>query len=386
MKVFSTILFAFVLIFVAAGADRAQARYASMVIEAETGRILHAVNEDTRNYPASLTKIMTLYMVFDALKDGRLTMDQKLKVSARAEGMAPSKLGLRRGKTISLEDAVLALVTKSANDAAVVIAEAIGGTEINFAIMMTERARELGMSRTTFRNASGLPNRRQLSTARDMALLGLRIRQDHPDFYRYFSTTHFKYGKRTYKNHNTLLSSYEGTDGIKTGYIRASGFNLVASVERDGVRLIGVVFGGKSGASRDRHMKKLLDQGFAMVFESRLRQPPLVAGVGTGDPVEDADATVAQGDASADVDLTELQQSQWTIQVGAFSRSDAARTVAQQAVGRLGPLGDGAVVVVEGGGKLHRSRIAGFDKHAAFAACRSLKAQKMDCIVFAPKS
>ena len=354
----------------------ASAKYASMVIDADSGRVLHATNADTRNYPASLTKIMTLYMVFDALKKGDITLDTPLKVSKRAEGMQPSKLGLRRGQTIKVRDVILGLVTKSANDAAVVMAEALGGTEIEFARQMTTRARQIGMSRTTFRNASGLPNRRQLSTARDMALLGLRIREDFPGYYEYFSTTHFKYGGRSYKNHNTLLSNYKGTDGIKTGYIRASGFNLVASVEREGYRLIGVVFGGKSGKSRDRHMRTLLDKGFAMMRESGPGAPELVAGV----PVE----TLPQGDAVPDRPAANVGG--WTIQVGAFSRATAARGVAQDAVGRLGELGEDKTVVIDAAGRLHRSRVAGFDKSEAYAACRRLKARNMDCIVFAPRS
>lgn len=387
MKVI-TAFFLSMAMLIAVAPHEAAARYASMVIDADTGRVLHAVNEDTRNYPASLTKIMTLYMAFDALEAGKISLDTKLKVSRRASGMAPSKLNLRTGDTITVKDAILALVTKSANDVAVVIAEGLGGTEIEFARMMTERARQLGMSRTTFRNASGLPNRRQLSTARDMALLGLRIREDHPDFYDYFATTHFKYGNRTYKNHNTLLSSYEGTDGIKTGYTNASGFNLVASVERGGYRLIGVVFGGKTGASRDKHMKTLLDRGFAKLFENDLRQNELVAmnNAPAGQATAPAEEELPQGDAAADIDLTELQATKWTIQVGAFSRAEPARTVAQQAVTRLGALGESRVVVVDSAGKLHRSRVAGFDKSGAFAACRTLKSQKMDCIVFAPRS
>jgi D-alanyl-D-alanine carboxypeptidase len=386
VKIFSTVVLAFALVLSLSAAGPAQAKYASMVIDADSGRVLHSVNADTRNYPASLTKIMTLYMVFDALEAGRMTMGQELPVSRYAASMEPSKLGLRAGSTIKLEDAVLALVTKSANDAAVVIAEAIGGTESEFAEMMTQRARALGMSRTTFRNASGLPNRRQLSTARDMALLGLRIREDHPGYYEYFSTTHFRYGNRTYKNHNTLLTSYEGTDGIKTGYIRASGFNLVASVERDGYRVIGVVFGGKSGKSRDRHMRNLLDKGFAKLFESGPQQPQLVALGDSGPDAITAGLPEQQGDATAGISLDEIQASYWSIQVGAFSRAASARTVAQKAAGRLGALGRDATIVIDAAGTLHRSRLAGFDKNSAYAACRSLKAQSMDCIVFAPRS
>ncbi len=255
---------------------QAHARYASIVIEAGTGRVIHAVNADTRKYPASLTKMMTLYMVFDALDKGKLKLGQRLQVSKRATQMPPSKLGLKRGKSITVKNAVLALVTKSANDVAVVIAEALGGTESQFARQMTDRARTLGMTRTTFRNASGLPNSRQKSTARDMSILASALLRQFPEYYHYFSTTRFSYRGRVYGNHNRLLKSYEGMDGIKTGYIRASGFNLVASAKRNGRRLIGVVFGGKSSRSRDRHMAKLLNRSFGelAIAEGIQGEPP----------------------------------------------------------------------------------------------------------------
>ena len=243
----------------------ANARYASIVVDEQTGKVLHASNPDRRRYPASLTKMMTLYMVFDALKRGKLKLNQRLKVSRRAQGMAPSKLGLRRGQTITVKDAILALITKSANDVAVVVAEALGKTEINFAKMMTAKAKSLGMLKTRFRNASGLPNRRQISTARDMATLARRLIKDYPQFYHFFGTQRFSYKRRTYRNHNKLLRAYPDVDGIKTGYIRASGFNLVASTKRYGRRLIGVVFGGKSAKSRDRHMRKLFNRAYALI-------------------------------------------------------------------------------------------------------------------------
>ena len=238
-------------------------RYASIVIDASNGRVLHAENPDRKAYPASLTKIMTLYMVFEALESGKLAMNSKLKVSRRAARMPPSKLGLRAGQTIKVKDAMLALMTKSANDVAVAVAEALGGTESNFARLMTRQARALGMSRTTFRNASGLPNSKQLSTARDMSKLARIVLRKFPKYYKYFSTRSFTYRGRAYSNHNKLLKSFLGTDGIKTGYTHASGFNLVASAVRDNRRLIGVVFGGKTGRSRDKHMKKLLTRAFA---------------------------------------------------------------------------------------------------------------------------
>ena len=240
----------------------ANPKYGSIVVDAYTGEVLSEDMADKQLYLASLTKIMTLFMVFEALERKEIKLDDQLKVSKRAAGMPPSKLGLPVGSTIKMEDAILALVTKSANDVAVVIGEAIAGSEIQFARKMTDRARQLGMSRTTFRNASGLPNRYQRSTARDMATLARVMISRFPDYYTYFSTRSFAYKGRSYRNHNKLLGHYDGVDGIKTGYINASGFNLVASAQRDGRRIIGVVFGGRTSARRNNHMVKLLDRGF----------------------------------------------------------------------------------------------------------------------------
>ena len=251
-------LSAFLIIFISS----AHAKYASFIINENTKRIYHNANADTRNYPASLTKIMTLYLVFDALKSKKILMNTKFKVSKRATRQPPSKLNLSVGSKITVRNAILALVTKSANDVATVIAENLGKSERNFARLMTKKAKKLGMMRTTFRNASGLPNRGQLSTARDMATLGIAIRKNHPNFFKLFKTKSFVYKGIKYSNHNNLLGSYYGTDGIKTGYTNASGFNLVASVERNGQRIIGVVFGGKKARSRDKHMIKLLNKHF----------------------------------------------------------------------------------------------------------------------------
>lgn len=256
---------AFVVFIMAIGVagPAAAARYASIVVEAESGAILYSRNADHQRYPASLVKMMTLYLTFESLEGGRLSLDQALTVSKRAAGQTPSKLGLKHGSTITVEDAILAVVTKSANDAATVLAEALGETEVQFAARMTERAKSLGMVRTRFTNATGLPNRRQRTTARDMATLAFVLLDDFPQYYHYFATPEFSYKERTYENHNQMLESYAGTDGIKTGYIRASGFNLVASVQRGGRRLIGVVFGGRSARSRDSHLRDLLDKAFA---------------------------------------------------------------------------------------------------------------------------
>ncbi|MDA9288974.1 D-alanyl-D-alanine carboxypeptidase [Alphaproteobacteria bacterium] len=255
---FSLMCFATLLTFISS----ANAKYASFIINENTKRVYHNSNADTRNYPASLTKIMTLYMIFDALKSKKISMNTKFKVSRKATRQPPSKLNLSAGSTILVKDAIFALITKSANDVATVVAENLGKSERNFAKLMTKKAQKLGMKRTTFKNASGLPNRAQLSTARDMATLGMAIRKYHPNFFKLFKTKSFVYKGIKYSNHNNLLGSYSGTDGIKTGYTNASGFNLVASVERNGQRIIGVVFGGKKARSRDKHMIKLLNRYF----------------------------------------------------------------------------------------------------------------------------
>ncbi len=267
------------------------ARYSSMVIDADTGEVLYARNADQRRYPASLTKMMTLYMTFEALEQGRLRLDQPLKVSKRAAGQTPSRLGLKAGQTITVNQIILALVTKSANDAATVVAEAIGGTEIGFAQMMTDRAHRLGMVRTRFKNATGLHNRRQRSTARDMSTLARSLISDFPQYYHYFSTPKFTYKGRQYENHNGMLGTYRGTDGIKTGYVRASGFNLVVSVERGDRRLVGVVFGGRSPRSRDVHLRQLLDQAFALPttqVAALIRKPGIKPIPGATAPVQTA--------------------------------------------------------------------------------------------------
>lgn len=242
--------------------SKAHARYASIVIDEETGEVLHETNADTRNHPASLTKMMTLYLTFKALEDGHLTLDQRLQVSRHATSMVPSKLGLKTGQRIRVKDAILSLVTKSANDVAVVLAETLGGTETGFALMMTNEARRLGMMRTRFKNASGLTDYDQLSTARDMATLAIALINDFPRHYHFFSTREFRYQGYRYTSHNNFLDNYDGADGIKTGYTHASGYNLAGSVQRDGRRLVAVVFGGKTARLRDNHIASLLDKGF----------------------------------------------------------------------------------------------------------------------------
>jgi len=254
-------------------------KQASIVIDANTGKVLHADSADAPRFPASLTKMMTLYILFGEIEQGRLSYQSKIKFSARATAVAPSKLGLEVGDEIEVLDAVKALVVKSANDVAVAVAEHIGGTEIQFARLMTERARQIGMTSTTFRNASGLPNSAQRSTARDMATLGLRLQDDFPQHYKLFSTSSFTYRGKTYKSHNSLMAGFPGMDGIKTGYTRASGFNLVSSVRADGKHIVGAVFGGKTAATRNAHMRSLLYTSLqkASTEKTRTRGPQLVA-------------------------------------------------------------------------------------------------------------
>lgn len=249
------------LVFVHPALARQEAAY---VIDASTNEVLHANNADAQIHPASLTKMMTLYLLFDALSHGDIRLGTEMHVSRRAANQQPSRLGLPSGQTISVRDAIGALIIKSANDVATVVAETLGGTEAQFAIQMTAKGRQLGMASTTFRNASGLHDRQQVSTARDMARLGRALFEHFPQYYGYFSAVEFRYGDRTYTTHNNLVTDYDGADGIKTGYVRASGFNVVTSARKGGRRLIGVVIGGENARTRDRRMHRLLDASFAL--------------------------------------------------------------------------------------------------------------------------
>jgi len=231
---------------------------ASIVIDANTGSVLQALNPDALRHPASLTKIMTLYLLFEQIEAGKVRLDTPLSVSVHASEQAPTKLGLKPGGMITVEDAIKAMITRSANDVAVAVAENLGGDEGQFARLMTQKARSLGMTRTTYVNASGLPDDKQVTTARDQAVLGGVIQEHFPRYYKYFSTAVFVYHGQAIRNHNHLLGSVEGVDGIKTGFTRASGFNLVTSVRRGGRHLVAVVLGGRTSAQRDAHMRELI--------------------------------------------------------------------------------------------------------------------------------
>jgi D-alanyl-D-alanine carboxypeptidase len=256
--------------------------FSAMVVDAHNGKVLFSQNPDEPRYPASLTKVMTLYILFEELKTGRLKLSSPLKCSSHGASRPPSRLGLRPGDTVAVEDAIKALVTRSANDVAATIAENISGSESGFAARMTNTARILGMTRTTFRNASGLPDSKQVTTARDMATLSLRIQRDFPQYYSYFRIGSFSYKGKVIRTHNRLLGNYQGTDGIKTGYIRASGYNLTTSVARKGKRLVGVVMGGKTGGARNAYMMKMLDKHFGKASSSRVNTIAAVAGTPPG--------------------------------------------------------------------------------------------------------
>lgn len=364
----------------------AESKFAQLVMDASTGRVLHAVNPDVPAYPASLTKMMTLYLVFEAIDRGRLRLEDRIVVSARAAGQAPSRLGIEAGASISVRNAVLAVVTKSANDVAVALAEHLAGSEQEFALAMTAKARALGMKNTTFRNASGLPHKGQLSTARDMAILARALLRQFPHHYHFFAAESFTYAGVTHKNHNQLLSSYDGADGIKTGYIRASGFNLVASAQRGEQRVIGVVFGDRSPAARNARMAELLDRGFERLAGTQVAAapPPPTVGKTRATPVASRPVQVASNPPRK-TPAADASSGQWGIQVGAFHRVALAKDAATKATEIAATLlENGEIKIVPSASKrrkpLYRARIVGLTKQEAQRACAILRKKAMDCL------
>ena len=411
----------------------ANSKYAALVVHADTGDVLFDRYADDRRYPASLTKMMTVYLLFEALEEGALTLDTEMTVSKRASQQPASKLGLRRGSTITVADAIDALVIKSANDVATVVAEALGGTETRFARQMTKKARALGMKRTTFRNASGLPNTKQVTTARDMAILSRRVIQDFPDRYETFRKTAFTWNGRTYRSHNKVMLTLEGADGLKTGYTRASGYNLATTIERGDHRLIGIVLGGRSGATRDRHMRNILNAAYIDIRRKPSLLNPILAddpaprlkpgtevpagamlasAVPPPSPKPVPGAVAVTADASAadlnmenlrlaiasvavdtgpvdeavfgqgDADLGDARE--WLVQVGAYSeqRMALARIEAIQDIVRtVRPGVRREVNITERAGReVFRARFTELTAYEAETACRALKASGEDCL------
>lgn len=376
-------------------------RYAHIVVDVGTGKVLQADDADSSRYPASLTKVMTLYLAFDALKAGRLKLDQPLPVSAFAASQSPSIIGVRPGQVMSVEEAIYAIAIKSANDASVVLAEAMAGSEPAFADAMTRRARQLGMKNTTFRNASGLPNPGQRTTARDMATLAIAVLRDHPDRYHYFATESFLYDGRVVYSHNRLNSWYDGADGIKTGFINASGFNLVTSAKRDGRRLVGVVFGGVTASARDRRMAELLDTGFKRgtggfpdVQIANIKLPSLISSANAAEmppaPATKAKAPVEQVAVAAPrKSVAAASTDRWAVQVGAFNRANLAQeqlAIAAKVAPGLAGQDSTVTSVTSGKREFHRARFTGLSESEARTACRQITRSGMDCAVLPPSA
>jgi D-alanyl-D-alanine carboxypeptidase len=415
---------------------------ASIIVDAATGKVLSAQNANVRVYPASLTKLMTLYLLFNALDKGKVTLNTMMPISAHAAAQAPAKIGFRPGQRISVRDAILAIVTKSANDVAVVVAEELGGTEPHFAQEMNREAQRLGMTHTEYRNASGLPNRQQHTTAGDMAILTRAIIHDHRKYYRYFSTRRFDWHGEIIPTHDRVMLDYPGADGLKTGFIDASGFNLVSSAVRGGHRLIGVVFGGTTAARRDDHMMALLDRAFAhyglaagapradrrdalrMAYLERYSPSRLYPGQHRAALRRDAyrlhhrvhhrEARRTRRDQHLDREIAMRERhththirtahiraarrhvpvvgratgSAWGIQVGAYGRYRPARHAARLAVHKLGHMVRSAGIRVtrrrSGRHFLYEARLLGFTEIQARAACHRLRQRGNECALVAP--
>ncbi|KAA2211904.1 D-alanyl-D-alanine carboxypeptidase family protein [Teichococcus oryzae] len=367
-----------------AAAQIGGSRYAAMVVDANSGEEILAINADEPRYPASLTKMMTLYLAFEAMERGRLSPTTRIRVSRHAAGQEPSKLGLRAGSTITVRDAVLALITKSANDAAAALGERLGGNEVQFGRLMTRKARQLGMRDTSFRNASGLPDANQVTTARDMAILSRALYRDFPQRYAYFKVRQFTWNGQTIQGHNRVLDEYDGADGLKTGYIRASGFNLAASAERNGRRIIAVVFGGATSRERDDHVMALLDRGFSarpgrgsdMMMASAA---PRLVGTANAAAVAAPALRPARAAARPVVKAPPPKPGRWGVQVGAFSaRQDATRAAAAAARS----LGTARVERVKVKGNwFYRAQVTGLSAASARQLC---DARRGPCMVLQP--
>ena len=386
-------------------------RYASIAVDADSREILHARQIDALRYPASLTKMMTLYLAFDAIDNGTLSLDEHLTISVNAASQVPVKLGLRAGAKISVHDAVQALAVKSSNDIAVALAERIGGNEINFAAMMTRKAGALGMGATTYRNASGLPDPLQVTTARDQAKLADNILRNHRRHYHYFGQKTFRWKGRALANHNTLLGRVAGVDGFKTGYTRASGYNLTISAQRNGRRIIAVVLGGASGESRDDHMERLIDRAFEVIDKSPVqiaRSMPVIipashkSAAASPAPLQaftlrgkgKSNLQVITGDGARDPNTSQaalqaaLRAGAWSVQIGAFDSRERAHghiNALQADSGLNLVLAQGEISQARAGnGGLYRARLTGLSPKHAQDTCAALKAVSAPCFVIAP--
>lgn len=407
-------------------------RYAAIVLDADSGEVLHSEYADAARYPASLTKMMTLYLLFEAMDNKLLKLDTGMPVSAHAASMPQTNISLKKGDRLRVRDAIPALVVRSANDAAVVVAEALGGTESQFAQMMTRKAKALKMNSTTFRNASGLPNSGQQTTARDLSILSMRLMKDHAKYYHYFSTPSFTYGGRTYHSHNRLIKNYPGTDGMKTGYINASGFNVATSTKKGNHRLVAVVMGGRTSQSRDVAMAALLDKSFIRAEQiakvspkaaqqARQAAPPGSKIVISSETVRQVTRQETQQTQAATINpptsqIKPIQQAQikpiqqapiqtaktgasviqsnsaptfsaeqaWAVQVGSFRALEQAKDRAADAARRLGNAQQSNMAVNPasvGGQTLYRAQLVGLLQNEAKQTCEQLVREGIDCLV-----
>ena len=390
-------------------------KYASIVVDAKSGEVLYAKRADSPRYPASITKVMTLYLAFEALASGKIHLDDPVMFSPRAAAQSPTKLGVRAGDSITVSDAMQGMVTRSANDAAVAMAEKLGGTEQRFAALMTLRAQELGMANTHFSNASGLPDSRQLTTARDIAILSRAVMRDYPQYYRLFSTKNFEFRGQSIRNHNGLLYRMDGVDGLKTGFTNASGFNLAVSAVRDNRRLIAVVMGGPTTATRDKIAEGLLLTGFDVMIR-RARGEQITVAQNFFEPqalTDPAEPSMAQGDSEAGLKIVMASSTpssrtskiqivepksvpklngrgkaeaggRWTVQVGTFTNRSDAREQLSIIEKKYGRHFDDARAVAEKDDGKFRARFAGMTENEAKNACKVLKARKQPCLVMSP--
>ena len=385
-----------------------QTKYAAIVVDAKSGEILYAKHADSPRYPASITKIMTLYLTFEALASGKLHPDDRVLVSPHAAAQAPTKLGVRAGDSVSVEDAMDGMATKSANDMAVAMAEKLGGTESRFAALMTLRAQELGMQNTHFVNASGLPDSRQITTARDIAILSRAVMRDYPQYYKLFSLQEFTFRGQVMANHNHLLGRMPGVDGLKTGFTNASGFNLAVSAVRDNRRLIAVVMGGPTVAQRDQNAEDLLLTGFD-VMRRRANGEKIVVAQNMFEPTELNGPVVRPPSEQGDGDQGSLKielasapagkagkievaprhgkgasKAKWAVQVGEFrSKTDAHRQIALVEK-KFGDQVDGARGAAEKEGRKYKAVFTGLTEADAKDACHALKAKRLACLVIEP--
>lgn len=401
MRIFALIISIFFIFNLPATAETK--RYASIVVDADTLDIVHARQIDELRYPASLTKVMTLYLTFDAINAGQLRLDERLVVSRHASLTPPFGLGLKTGQTITVDQAIQAVAVRSANDAAVVLAERIAGSEEAFIARMNSKSHQLGMLKTTFKTPHGLPDPEQRTTARDMAKMASSIMRHHKRYYHYFGQTHFTWNGRTKKNTNGLLHWLAGVDGFKTGYTRDSGYNLIISAQRDGRRLIAIVLGGASGKSRNQHMQDLVEKGFdVMGVNPVISRPPVVvtvedepdmitpqlASVTTAVRLRGRNSepiTVFNGNTAIKVaDRTYDQK--WSVQLGAFYQEKSAKTLLAKHFDQS-LLSEDSVYIRPGqknGRTLYSARFTGLSATQAEKTCETLRAKSQECMIIAP--